>query len=174
MAQKEFQDFEVDVDLTNVEAWDGAYKLVAPGEYAMTLVHLEKKNSKKSQQPMIVVTFEIIDEGEFKGSKLFGNYSLSADARGRLKALSVACNAQVDKFIASQHLGQTIIATVVHTEGAADIGPDGAPRPPKVFANVGTERPYEEVAEVEAPPAPPANKAKVATKPAANGAARRA
>lgn len=176
--QTEFQDFEVAVDMQDVDPWDGSsYKLPPPGDYMLVVVGLERKNSQSSQQPMIAVTFEIIDEGEAKGLKVFQNYSLSEKARGRLKQFSLACGAQLDKFVANQHYGVTIRGTVIHTEGAPTIGPDGTPRPARTFANVCNEMPLEgeEEAVEEAPP-PPVTKA---TKPASNkattnGAARRA
>ncbi len=110
---------------------------------------------------------------------MWNNYSLLPQSLGRLKQLSVACGAQLDKFRASEHIGQTIRATIVHVDGAASIGPDGTPRPARTFANVINEAPLEVVEEAPKKAAtPPAlkgaqNKPPVTTnKPAANGARR--
>src|SRR5690554_1480112 len=109
--QTEFADFELDVNLEGVDAWGGeGYPLAPPGDFSLRVVHLEQKTSSK-QQPMIVVTFEIDDEGEHYGKKVWNNYSLLPQSLGRLKSLSVACGAQLGRFIASEHLGQVIRAT---------------------------------------------------------------
>jgi hypothetical protein len=176
--EQEFNDFEIDVNLTDVEAWGGeGFPLAPAGDFALTLTNLEQKPSSKNQ-PMIVATFVIADEGEHNGKKVWNNYSLQEQSRGRLKALSVACGARLDKFIASEHVGQTIRATIVHVDGQASIDAQGNPRPPRTFANVINEMPLEEVAQQEvAPPAkPPVLKGKppvVQQKPSTNGAPRR-
>ena len=178
--KREYQDFEVDIDLTEVQAFGGGgFQLAPEGEWMLTIVDMEKKSSSK-QKPMIVVTFEIADEGEFKGTKVWNNYSLQEQAIGRLKQLSLACGAQIDKFYSSQHIGQTIRATIIHVEGAGQVGPDGTVQPPRTFANVCNEMPLEDDGEVqqeEAPPAPPAKPPVMrggANKATRNGAPRRA
>ncbi len=176
--QQEFVDFEIDgLNLENTEAWGGeGYPLAPAGDWSLTLINLEKKTSS-TNNPMMVATFEIADEGESKGAKCWNNYSLSDKARGRIKSLSVACGAQLDRFVASQHVGQTIRGTIVHVDGQASIGPDGTPRPARVFANVINEMPLEEVAAVVETPKPPVMKGKppvTGTKATPNGAPRRA
>lgn len=179
--QQEFTDFEVQVDLNNVDAWGGeGFQLAPAGDFELTITNLEQKSSK-SQQPMIVATFEIATEGEHKGTRVWNNYSLQQQSLGRLKQLSVACGAQLDKFVASQHIGATIRATIVHVDGQPTIGPDGTPKPARVFANVTNEMPLEEApAQVAAAPTPPVMRGKpaatppVTQKPTTNGAPRRA
>lgn len=174
--QQEFADFEVDVDLNEVEAFGGGFKLAPAGDFNLTIINLEQKPSSKNQ-PMIVATFEIADEGEHKGTKVWNNYSLLPQAIGRLKQLSVACGAGLDKFRASEHMGVTIRGTIIHTDGAAQVGPDGVPKPARTFANVTNEMPVETAEEAPAEkPAPPITRGKpaaAATKPT-NGAPRRA
>ena len=175
--QQEFTDFEIDgLGLEGVEAWGGeGFPLAPAGDFALTLVNLEQKPSSKNQ-PMLVATFEIADEGEHKGKKVWNNYSLQEQSRGRLKSLSVACGARLDKFIASEHVGQTIRATIVHVDGQASVDTQGNPRPARTFANVINEAPLEEVAVQEPVKTPPVMKGKppvVQQKPTANGAPRR-
>lgn len=192
MSQNEFQDFEVDVDggLEEVKEWGGEFRLVPAGDWTLDIVHVKRQDSKENKTPMIVVTFEVGDEGEYHGSKLFGNYALTAAAMGRIKQLMIACGASLDKIRASELMGARITATVVHNEGSARTDADGNPLPTKTFANVINERVFEgdeAEAEPEPEPEPPAAKAKPATRTAApvtpppvsratqrNGAARRA
>lgn len=173
--QNEFADFEVDVDLTEVQAFGGGFKLAPEGDFDLTITNLEQKTSK-SNNPMIVVTFEIADEGEHKGTRVYNNYSLLPQAIGRLKQLSVACGASLDKFRASEHMGVTIRGTIKHVDGQPVIGPDGSTKPGGVFANVTNEQPLEGAAqETQAPPPPPVTRGKgAATAKPSNGAPRRA
>jgi len=183
---QEFTDFEVQVDNTETAAWGGEQRpLVPPGDYQLTVIHLEQRNAQTSGNPMIAVTFEVTamadggDAGEQKDQRVYNNYSLSPKALGRLKALQVAAGAQLDKFVASQVFGATIVGTVVHTESAPGVDGQGNPREGRSFANVINERPLEgavETAPVEQPKKPPiTNKATPANgKAATTGAPRRA
>jgi hypothetical protein len=185
MAQKEkheYQDFEVDVDMTEVQAFGGGgYQLAPEGEWLLRVVDMEKRSSTNNN-PMITVTFEIEDEGEHYGTKVWNNYSLQPKAIGRLKQFSMACRAQIDRFVSSQHINQVIRATIIHVEGQASVGADGQALPPRTFANVCNEMPLEgedeeDAQEVQQEVAPPA-KAPVmrggGNKTARNGAPRRA
>lgn len=176
--QKEFEDFELDLDLTETQAWGGEYQLPPAGDCTLTVVNITQETSSKNN-PMLAVTFEIADEGEHKGKKVFNNYSLNQKALGRLKALSIACGASMGTFKAAEHVGQTIRATIIHVEGQPGIDEQGNPRPAKTFANVMNEQPLEEVAETAPPPKPPIANKKTApvagnAKATANGAPRRA
>jgi len=169
-APAEFTDFEIHQDLSEVDAWGGEQRpLVPAGEYQLTITHVEQKPSSNNN-PMIVVTFEVAS-GPEKGSKLWGNYVLTQKAMGRIKALVVACGGSLDVIRASELMGATIEATIVHNEGQAKIGPDGNPGATPVYANVINERAPEQAAPAPTP-APPVTRATQA-KPQ-NGAARRA
>lgn len=187
MAQNEFTDFELDVDLSgdDVRAWGGEQRpLVPPGDYTLTITHLESTTAESSGNPMIAVTFDVADEGEHNGAKIYNNYSLSPKAIGRLKQLMIACGANLAKFVASELLGQTIRASVIHTESAGKVDSEGNTKGPRTFANVINEQPLEEQkpAETKTATKPPvtnkpgatAATATAATTKAANGAARRA
>ena len=185
MANQEFTDFEVQVELDGVNAYDGQASDPAPaGDWQLLVTHVEHTNSSNNN-PMIKCTFEIVagadgsDAGEAKGKKAYNNYMLNNQTGlGRLKQLMIACGASLGQLRASELMGQTIRATVTHTAGEQKIGADGNPLPPKIFANVSCEMPLESSASAatETAPAktatpPIMNKAPAATKPA-NGARR--
>lgn len=174
MSQEEFTDFEVDVDLTATDAWGGEQRPLVPvGDYNLTIVGFKQDVGKESQAAYIAVTFEVAD-GEQVGAKVYNNYSLSSKAIGRLKSLMLACKTQLDKVVASQFMGQTIRASVVHTEGDAKIDGNGNPLPAKTFANIINEQPLEEVAKpAAAAKTPPVMNKPAAAKPANNAAAGR-
>lgn len=193
MAQQEkheYVDFEIEglgLESDDVRAFGGGgFQLAPEGDWMLTVIDLEKKPSSKNQ-PMLKVTFEIADEGPNKGVRVYNNYSLQPQALGRLKQFSIACGAQLDKFVSAQHIGQTIRGTVVHVEGQPRVGTQGEALPAGVFANVTNEQPLEDetVAQEETPPPaqtkppvmrnqqqtpPPAKN----TKPTTNGQPRRA
>ncbi len=179
MSNQEFADFEIQQNFSDIDAWGGEPRpLVPPGDYKLTVVGVENATAKSSQQPMVAVTFEVA-EGEHAGMKVWNNYSLSPKALGRLKALMVACGASLDAFRAREIMGQTIRASVIHVEGAAQVDQSGNTLPARTFANLINELPPEE-AQAQAEPtkttAPPITKAAPAptAKPAQNGAVRRA
>jgi hypothetical protein len=178
MSDQEFADFEVNMDLTATPAWDGEQApLVEPGEYTLQIIGFEHKPGQKAA--MIAVTFEVQDEGAWKGAKVYNNYSLSDKAIGRLKQLGVAVGAGLGKIIASEYMGAVIQATVYHSEGAARINEAGETLPSKTFANVKNERAVQTTAPATVK-APPVTKgvattlAPATTKPTTNAAARRA
>lgn len=167
MAQQEFTDFEIDINLEGQEAWGGEFTLLPVGDYLLTVVGFEQKNSKSTNQPMIAVTFEVA-EGEHVGKKAFNNYSLTQKALGRIKSLMVACRTQLDKIVASQFMGQTIAASIIHEIQAAGVDANGNPTPERTNARVVNEQPYGDAPEVKAATkttAPPITNGKPATKP---------
>jgi hypothetical protein len=176
--ETEFADFELDQNFNDVKEFGGGgFDLVTPGEYPLDIIGVEPpKGSKASGTPMIVVTFRIPDDHAMHpGQQLWGNYSLSPKALGRLKQLMMACGANLDKFRASEIMGARILADVVHNEGDARVGADGNPLPTKTFANVVNERSITGEAPAAPEPAKAAPKAepakaaaKAATPPIAN------
>jgi len=181
----EFTDFEVQLDLTDVNPWAGDSGTPAPaGDWQMKITNVEHKPSKSSNRPMLAVTFEIVagadgsDAGEATGLKAYTNYVLdNSGGQGRVKQLMIACGASLDKIRGSELLGQTIKATVTHAS-VQGVGADGNPLPPKTFANVMNEQPLEMAPAATTAPAassaktpPIMNKAPAATK-TPNGARR--
>lgn len=164
----EFNDFEIDMDLTEVPTWDGDQQPLVPiGDYELVIKNVENKPAKSSGNPMIAVTFEVAsvfdapgieDPSTLVGMKVWNNYSLSEKAQGRIKALMVAAGATLSKFRASELLEAHIRASVIHTEGGGTVGADGQAKPGRTFANVVKEAPLEAAAAVSAP-TPPAAKA---------------
>jgi len=186
MAQEDqFADFVVEQDYTDVQAWSGEYQLVPQGDYVVD-VSMLKQEPSKNNNPTIKATFtiaeadaQLTDEAKaFSGQKLFGTYSLLQQSQGRIKALMVACGANLSRFVASEIMGSRLLVTVIHRQGDATTDENGNPRPAKTFANVANERPLEAPAEVQQTPPPPVMNAKSqaakagAGKPATNGARR--
>jgi hypothetical protein len=151
----QYTEFEINVDLTNVQEFSGGgtpAPSLPPGEYVLDLVNLVQGTSK-TNNPKIEVTFEVV-EGEYAGQKITNNYSMQQQALGRWKKLALACGAQLTKIVSAEFIGARIRASVVHNEGAPMMGQDGTPMPVRVFANIANERALEEVPVVAAPPPP--------------------
>ncbi len=175
MSDQEFANFEVDMDMTEVQPWGGEDRpLVPPGDYNLTVTHLEQKPIGNNT-PAVVVTFEVVDaeDASLNGSKIWCNYPLTTKALGRLKAFMVAGGGNLSKFNAEEYLGVVIRGTVIHNEGKAGIDANGEPRPAKMFANLINERPLEGVS-VESKTVEPPPMLKNKTAKPANGTARRA
>lgn len=174
--EQEFADFEDQVDLNETKAWDGETgPLVEPGDYTLQIIGFVKKPGNKAA--MYAVTFEVQDEGEWKGAKVYNNYSLSDKAIGRLKQLALAVGASLGMVKASEYMGATIVGTVYHSEGQARIDENGATMPSRTFANVKNERPVQMQQPAVTTKQPPVTKTVTtqAAKPAGNAApARRA
>lgn len=176
MSEQQHADFEIDMDLTETDAWGGEQRpLVPAGDYKLTITAFQHKTSGKGTS-MIEVTFEVADEGEQKGAKVWNNYPLTDNAKGRMKALMVAAGTRLDKIVASDFLGATILGTVVHTEGAAQVDANGVTKPARTFANVINERPLEAAAPAATASKPPVTKGAPVPQNAkpANSAPRRA
>lgn len=173
MSEQQFTNFEeIQIDVTETEAWNGESRpLVPAGDYNLTVVAMNQKTSESSGNSYIEVEFVVAD-GDQAGGKVWNNYSLSAKALGRIKSLMVACHTQLDKIVPSQFIGQTIRASIVHTEGDPRVDGNGNPLPTRTFANVINEQPLE-VETKAATKAPPITN-KPATKPANNAQPRRA
>lgn len=167
MSENEFADFEVEQDFNDIKPMEGGeFPLVPPGEYLFDVEHVTQKPSSNNN-PMVVVTF-VVAEGEFAGSKIWGNYVLVPQSLGRLKQLMVACNANLDKFRAAEIMGARIRGTVIHSQGDARVGTDGNPIPVKTFANISNEQPLEAPA-AKTEPAKTASKPTTPTPPVAKG-----
>jgi hypothetical protein len=171
MAENQFADFSIELgeEFQNADAWGGEQRpLVPPGDYKLTVVAISQEDGNAA--PYIAVTFEVT-EGESTGSRVYNNYSLSPKAIGRLKSLMIASGMGLERFVASELMGATIMGTVVHTEGAAKVDAQGNAQPPRTFANLINERAVEVVkAETKAPPITKAT----TTKPANGTTTRRA
>lgn len=166
MSGQNHADVEIDIDLTNVDAWGGESRpLVPPGDYKLVVVKAESKTSS-GNNPMVVVEFEVAEGEELAGAKAWNNYVLSTSAgQGRLKALMIACGAQLDKIRLGELEGATIRASIVHTEGPPSIDANGNPRPAKTFANICNELPLEDAPAQAAPPQRPPVQNKAGAKP---------
>lgn len=172
MAQNEFTDFEMEMDLEGVDAWGGEQRpLCPPGDYVLEVKHIEQKNSK-AQQPMISVTYEVA-EGELLGTRVYNNYSLQPQSRGRVKQFMIACGMNLAKFVASEALGAKIRGTVVHADGQPQTDASGNVKPGGVFANVVNEQPLEQEQPAQTKAATPPVLNKAANAKAANSQPRR-
>jgi hypothetical protein len=174
----EFVDFEVEADFENTDAWGGGYQLVPPGKYILEVKNIQQ-GSSKANNPKITVTYEVCEGQETDeaakqtGRIVFNTYSLLEQSLGRLKQFMIACGAPLDKFRAGACMGAKIRGTVTHSQGNADVGPDGQPREAKTFANVSNELPLDagdgDAQDDAPPPPPPVTKAKTTAAKSTNG-----
>ena len=169
--EQEFTDFEIQVDLTNTESWDGEAAPPPPeGDYHVRVSQVKQEPSKEKQTPLLKVTFEVVD-GELAGRKLFGNYNYTNDTGAkRLKALMVAANLRLDRFVASELLGCELMVTVQHRIVAGQPDANGNPGKDKTFSDVIKERPLEGAAQAQAPAAAAKAPAAAARPPVTNKA----
>lgn len=162
----EAADFELQLDLSEVDAWGGETgPRVPPGIYDLEITSAEQSQSTK-QQPVIKVEFTVLNEGESNGLTILKSYSLQQKALGRIKNLLMACGARLDGIRSSELLGRQIVAEVVHVQGDAQPMPDGSVKEGKMFTDVMNERAPEGVEETKPEPAKAAPKA--ATPPPTN------
>lgn len=157
----EFVDFEIDADFESAKEFGGGgYATVPIGNYIFTVENIQQRTFK-SNNAGVVVTFKIAEgqdddeAAKWTGSLVFGNYSLSDKALGRLKQFMMACGAPLDKFRASACMGAKIRGEIIHNTSDGDAGPDGQPREGRTFANLVNEKPFDLEASTEAPPPPP-------------------
>lgn len=174
----EFQDFNLNIDLSNTKEWDGKFQLTPPGSYVLEIVDASQETAKSSGGAMIKVTYQVVqclsgeaDQGQ--GFKVINNYSLSEKAYGRLKSLLIAAKAPLDRLSRQDLVGAQIIGEVIHTRGKEQVDAMGQPVEAKVFANVVGERPLEEEAPAQTAPPPAARKPAATTKANGTTAARR-
>jgi hypothetical protein len=182
---QEFADFEIHTDFNEIPAMSGEFTLLPPGEYELDVRYVKQDTSKSTNNPMIVVTYEVAgvlsapgieNPDSLIGQKAWANYSLLPQSLGRLKQLMVAAGANLDKFRAAEIMDARILATIVHNQGDARVDSNGTPLPARTFANVQNERPLEVAAPATksktVAAAPPITNIKPGKAPP-NGAARR-
>lgn len=90
MAKSRRQDSSVNVDLSGVEV---SRKAVPEGTYTLVVNSATQKKSQEGK-PMISFEFEI-DEGPYKGSKLYENCSLQPQALFKLKSVLIALGLEI-------------------------------------------------------------------------------
>jgi hypothetical protein len=133
-------DFEINVDVTEVNAWDGqSAPLIDPGVYVLQIVDAESTSSKQNQ-PVLKVEFEVMNEGQFLGTKFKRSYSLQKQALSRYKNLVVACGAPLSGAKKADFVGAFISAEIVHKPGQALPQPDGSMGEPKMMMDVINEQ----------------------------------
>ncbi len=163
---------EINIDLTNVPAWDGSQGPKLPiGAYTMDVVAAVPGTSK-ANNPTLEVTFKVADENEWNGVELKKKYSLQPKALGRMSALMIACGAQLDKIRPAELIGARIIVEVTHVPGQATLDAQGnVQASTAVFCDVNKEQALP--APEPAPATPPAaKKAAAAAAPAATTTAK--
>lgn len=134
-------DFELNVDVTDVNAWDGqSGPMVAPGVYILQIVDAEQTNSKQNQ-PVLKVEFEVMNEGEFLGTKFKRSYSLQQQALSRFKQLVVACGAPLSGAKKQHFVGAYIQAEIIHKPGQPKANMDGTMGEAKPMMDVINEQP---------------------------------
>lgn len=165
-------DFELQMDLSgdDIGAWGGeSGPPLPPGVYDFLLAEVEQGTSQ-AKQPVLKVTFEVLNEGELLGKTMRKSYSLQAQSLGRVKNLMMACGARLDAIRRSELIGKQIVAEVTHRQGDPSPMPDGSVQEGKMFGDIINERspegdeaqpePAKEAAKpAPPPPAPPAAKA---------------
>jgi hypothetical protein len=157
---------EIEIDLTNVAAWDGQQGPKLPvGAYTMDIVSAVQASSK-AQQPVLEVTFRVADEGPQNGVELMKKYSLQQQALGRMAQLMVACGARLDKIRPAELVGARIIVEITHVVGQGKVDTQGGVQPGDLFCEISKERAIE-VAEQPVAPPPAARKAAPAAQPPA-------
>jgi hypothetical protein len=111
----------IDMNLNDVEAWDGKTSQVEPGEYIFEVEKVSVDQSKKGN-PTLAVNFRIISDGAMKGRPMRQSYALMADnefSRKRMKALVLALGVQLGEkgeFSAQSLIGCQMQGEVIMNE----------------------------------------------------------
>jgi len=162
----QFVDSEVQIDLTDVQEFGGGGgPQLPPGEYVFDIVAAAQDTSKTGN-PVWKVEF-VVAEGDQAGKKLVNSYSLQSQALGRVKQLALAIGAPLNVIRTADYVGARLRASITHDPAPAQVGADGMPMAPRIFAKISNERAYETQEEAPPPPPPPVTRK-------ATGAARRA
>ena len=138
---------EINIDVTDVDAWDGeSGAKVPPGTYVLLIAGAKKDTSKSSGGPVVVIDFEVAQEGPYLGVKFKRSYSLQQSALGRWKQLVVACRAPLSGTTTQHLIGAYIVADIIHkpSNKTQAPNPDGSVPAPKMMMDVLNEQPVEE------------------------------
>lgn len=139
-------DFELNVDVTEVDAWDGqSGPRIEPGTYVLGITEALYGTSKKNQ-PVLKLEFEVMNEGPHLGAKFKRSYSLQKQALGRFKQLVVACGAPLSGAKREHFVGAYIQAEIVHKMGDPTPNMSGGMDEGKMQMDVINEQPVPEEA----------------------------
>lgn len=112
---EEFQNYIDWLNLDETEAQGGGGTPPEVGTHKLEVVSFEKKPSSKNT-PQVRVSFKVTSDGESKGRRISGWYTLDAQAtefeKGRLKQLLVATGLPTNKFNLDTLVGKQLIADV--------------------------------------------------------------
>lgn len=171
----DIMDFSIPLDLSSdeIQPWDGTGGDPLPqGYYTVEIIDAKQETAKSSGNPMLTVQFQVVDEGEHQGRKIYSRYTLKQDPKtlARVKQLLLACGASLNAINRSDLVGAQLEVEVYHQQMPATNDAMGNPVAGKVSMSVRGERPLSQPEPAPAPtPAAVAAKAKAAT-PAKNGA----
>jgi len=139
----EYQPFEVDLNLEQVETWDGQQRPLLPVDAGYHFKVVGVDNDGKQ----ITIQSEVIEGGAGEtdsqvGSYCWNNYNIQHKVGlKRLKCFMVAIGASLGKFNSDEVMGQAYYADIVHNQGKAQVDPTtGQTMEPRMFANVINER----------------------------------
>ena len=150
----EHVDFELQIDLGEVDAWGGESGPVVPaGVYDLEVISAAQGESTK-QQPVIKLEFRILNEGPHYDKIIKKSYSLQKQSLGRVKNLMIACGARLDAIRGSELVNKQLVAEYVHRQGDPQVGPDGNMSEGKMFGDLMNERAVEGAEATTAAPAP--------------------
>lgn len=164
----EHVDFELQMNLEEVDAWGGeSGPRLPPGVYDVEITAAAPGSSKTTQKPTLDVEFTVVNEGEHYGTAFNKKYSLQPQALGRIKNVMIACGARLDAIRGSELLGKQIVIEIVHRQGDPQPQPDGTMVEGKMFMDVINERSPEAEAQPAADNGKPEQKQAPATPPTA-------
>lgn len=106
----------IKLDFSNITGGD--FEPIPAGDYTLEIEEVKEQVSKAGNQ-MLNITFSVIDEGEYKGRKIFEHYVLTEKALWRLKELFIALGKDVDgvvSFDPQELVGEIFIGNVIIEE----------------------------------------------------------
>lgn len=106
----------IKLDFSNITGGD--FEPIPAGDYTLEIEEVKEQVSKAGNQ-MLNITFSVIDEGEYKGRKIFEHYVLTEKALWRLKELFIALGKDVDgavTFDPQELVGEIFIGNVIIEE----------------------------------------------------------
>lgn len=172
----DFVDFNLSLNLDEVNPWDGTFQMIVPGWYTLEVTNAEQVTTGTGNTG-VKFTFAVADEGDQKGKTIRKTYSLKAEplSLARFKNAIVSLGVDPNNINGAELLGKQMVAEIFHKVIKGGTDATGAPIEDKPMMDLRGERAVAGQAAAEPPPPPPApaKKPAVGAKNGATTAVRR-
>jgi hypothetical protein len=167
----DFVDFNLSLNLDEVNSWDGTFQMIAPGVYTFRVANAEQVTTGTGNTG-VKFSFEVLDEGDQKGKTIRKTYSLKSDPRvlARFKNVITALGVDPNNINGADLLDKQMGAEVFHKQMEGRTDATGAAVDGGLTMDLRGEHAVGGAAAAEPPPPPPPQAKKTALGGAKNGA----